>query len=57
VGKTFVFDANLGELAKELRESVASGRMRIQDAMDVMKAAIRKAFQEKAQVIKDDSVN
>ena len=55
--KTFVFDPSLGELAKELREAIDSGRMRMAEALEAMKAAIRRSIQEKAQVIKDDSVN
>lgn len=45
---TFVYDINLGELAKELREALATGRMRYDEALEVMKSAIKKSIEEKA---------
>jgi hypothetical protein len=51
--KMFVNDPALGELVKELRAAIDSGRMRTQDAMEALKAAIKKSIEEKAQIIKD----
>jgi ABC-type glycerol-3-phosphate transport system substrate-binding protein len=50
---TVIDDPALGELARELRQAVASGRMRWDDAMDAMKQAIRRAIDAKAYVIND----
>lgn len=49
----FVYDPALKELSKELREALATGRMKWEDAMEVMKVAIRKSIKENAQPIKD----
>ncbi|MFA5048250.1 MAG: hypothetical protein WC516_04480 [Patescibacteria group bacterium] len=44
---TFVYDINLGELAKELREALATGRMRYDEALEVMKKAIKTSIAER----------
>lgn len=49
---TFVYSPELGELAKELKDAMKTGRMTYDEAMEAMKKAIRKIIDEKAQVIK-----
>lgn len=45
---TFLYDEALGELVRELREGLKTGRMRYEDALEILKSAIKKAISEKA---------
>lgn len=54
---TFVYSPELGELAKELREAMKTGRMTYEQALEAMKKAVRKAIDEKAQVFKEGEEN
>jgi uncharacterized protein YlzI (FlbEa/FlbD family) len=54
---TILYDEGLKELVKELRENVANGKIKYKDAMDVLTKAIKKLFEEKGQVIKEDQNN
>lgn len=55
--KTFVYEPQLGELAKELKKAVAEGRMTMLVAVEAMKKAIMEAIKNKAVEIKDNSIN
>lgn len=54
---TFVYSPEIGELAKELREALKTGRMTYDEAFEVMKKAIRKVIDEKGQVFKRGEKN
>jgi hypothetical protein len=53
----FIDDENLVELIRELRDGVASGRMKHSDAVDILAKAIKRFLGEKGVLIIKDQIS
>lgn len=53
----FLFDEGLAALVRELRDGIASGRMKSADAVDILAKAIKRLFEEKGVPVGKDQTN
>lgn len=53
----FLFDEGLAELVTELRDGIATGRMKRTDAIDILTKAIKRLFEEKGASVSKDQTN